>query len=757
MRRKFFCFLLVVMLHMPLQTVYAKEEEKFIFASVEYSDNLGKQEVLELMIKDGNIYVDAVMIAERLGYQTENTQDCVSIYNMYNSEIPVGKTQFFYNNTKVKHMIFGKMIDSYEAPFPSLKNDKGSWIPLEYSLLLLNSGMMILDDNIMIDIPCKNIMDYCYDLFKNMEYYNFVWARDLGEIGRTEEETDIAKLDKMIKSFDYTLNLDGSAWTHLFRAISLNSLEYEEHCAAVLAAFLCCESKGEFSLSMEKVNSGQEAFLGFGQVGKALTRYPVSADSDADGLYENCEELLKKVEEENSPAVVYNRAYQALREAADRDIWFSDIGSKSIEMQKRFEGAASVRDIGRDVKRAVKYRDEFSSQDEFAFSAVMNYLDSAVDYIPLTEKMSQSVEESLDEILRYSQKYSPAHFLNENLEDWYSDSLPDLNAMEKQVMINVNIHDAVLSMISAMPGKKESLDMYEMLLYSQAFQENAFINCQRLLSAAFENPEKLLAEDWYVLSQYCYTYLKSCYTARCIGVGLYENNMQKEEGQWKGTEGAKRTNYEVSKIMINFKTANITNKGNVYGFLPADNKKYLSEFDNSSLIALIDKYSMVEEVSSILQVLPDSFSFSSGMGAWATYFHINADGTFEGQYHDTNIGESGDGYPNGTVYICNFSGKFSEPKQIGQYIYSMKLEKLETKEKPGEISFEEGVRYIGSEPYGFDMADDFYIYCPGIQISELEEGFVSWIHAFVDVQKVKNFPCYGIYNIKGERGFVGHN
>ncbi len=613
MVRKVFCLLFSVMLSMPLQTAYAQESERFIFVSVEYSDDLGKQEVLELMVKDGNVYVDAMALAKRLGYQTENTEDYISIYNTDNSEIPVGKTQFFYGNTKVKHRIFEKMVDSYEAPFPSLKNDRGSWIPLEYSLLILNSGMMILDNMILIDIPSKNIMDDCYDLWKSMESYNFVWERDLGKIGRTEEETDTAKLDRMIESFDYALEKDGSAWAHLFRAISLNSLEYEEDCAETLAVGLCCESAGEFGLSMEKVGLTQEYFLECGQIGKSLEGYSVTTDSEADSLYANCEELLEKIEEENSPAVVCSRAYQALKDVADRDIWFSDIGSKSIEVHKELEWKSSVRDIGVDVKKAVEYRDEFTGQDEFSFLAVMCYLDNTLDDTLFTENMQPLTVESEDKILSYSEKYSPAHFLIENMEEWYSDSLSDLNAMGKRVMMNVYVRAAFFEMRSAMLRKNETIDMFEMLLYSQAFQETAFINCRKLLGKAFENPEKLLAEDWYVLSQYCYTYLKSCYTARCIGMDLFERNSKKEEGQWK-TARQNEINYEVSKAMIHFKTADKTNKERVYGFLPADNGTYLNEYDNSSLILWIDKHSAEKEVSSILQILPENFILSSGMG-----------------------------------------------------------------------------------------------------------------------------------------------
>ena len=65
-----------------------------------------------------------------------------------------------------------------------------------------------------------------------------------------------------------------------------------------------------------------------------------------------------------------------------------------------------------------------------------------------------------------------------------------------------------------------------------------------------------------------------------------------------------------------------------------------------------------------------TFAFSSGAGAWGTILTIQEDGSFEGNYHDANMGDIGEGYPNGSVYICEFSGKFTEPKKENNFTYS---------------------------------------------------------------------------------------
>ena len=171
----------VIMISMTVPAFAAEASEEYYTIPVEYSDNTGHQELLDIMIQNDNVFVDAKMLAERLGYTFGENGESAVIFNKDTSNnLPFNITQFKYNSTQVSHMLFNNMIDTYEAPFASVKNSEGSWIPLEYSLLLINSGMMITDNALLIDIPTKKIIDYFYDIAKNSEKYNFDWADDFG-------------------------------------------------------------------------------------------------------------------------------------------------------------------------------------------------------------------------------------------------------------------------------------------------------------------------------------------------------------------------------------------------------------------------------------------------------------------------------------------------------------------------------------------------------------------------------------------------
>lgn len=121
------------------------------------------------------------------------------------------------------------------------------------------------------------------------------------------------------------------------------------------------------------------------------------------------------------------------------------------------------------------------------------------------------------------------------------------------------------------------------------------------------------------------------------------------------------------------------------------------------------------------------FYFSAGAGGWETDLTINPDGTFEGYYSDSNMGETGDDYPNGTRYECTFSGKFSSPEKVDEYTYRFKVDELICAEEPGKERIEDGIHVIQAEPYGAAMGDAVELYLPGKSSSDLPAAFTDWV------------------------------
>ncbi len=147
-----------------------------------------------------------------------------------------------------------------------------------------------------------------------------------------------------------------------------------------------------------------------------------------------------------------------------------------------------------------------------------------------------------------------------------------------------------------------------------------------------------------------------------------------------------------------------------------------------------------------------TFYFGSGAGAWGTELTINADGSFTGHYSDSDMGDTGPGYPNGTHYECNFSGVFSYDKKIGEYEYALKLESIEYERPAGEEYIEDGILIITTTPYGLENADECRLYLPGMATDDLPPEFLDWVRW---EGTHETLPIYGLYSIEDKSGFAG--
>lgn len=99
--------ILVLAMVLPMVTpVFAEEEgEAYYTVNVEYTDNIGHQEQLRVMVRGINVYVDAKALAERLGYSFgEDGESAVVSNTDMAKSVPFGLTRFEYGNTHVSHM-----------------------------------------------------------------------------------------------------------------------------------------------------------------------------------------------------------------------------------------------------------------------------------------------------------------------------------------------------------------------------------------------------------------------------------------------------------------------------------------------------------------------------------------------------------------------------------------------------------------------------------------------------------------------------
>lgn len=152
----------------------------------------------------------------------------------------------------------------------------------------------------------------------------------------------------------------------------------------------------------------------------------------------------------------------------------------------------------------------------------------------------------------------------------------------------------------------------------------------------------------------------------------------------------------------------------------------------------------------IFEKIPYAYNFNNGGGAISD-IELSADGTFTGRSEYYDYDSSGPGY-NFTCYQCDFSGKFSTPKKVDDYTYSMKVEYVDTEGTLNDEVIRDNTKYIITTPFGFEDGDgeEYMLYLPGAKMSELPESFAerSIMQSLVS-SNGEYLDCYGLYEVNG--------
>lgn len=173
-----------------------------------------------------------------------------------------------------------------------------------------------------------------------------------------------------------------------------------------------------------------------------------------------------------------------------------------------------------------------------------------------------------------------------------------------------------------------------------------------------------------------------------------------------------------------------------------------------SLVLILSSAAFAESANLFAETGNKMYEFASGAGAWSTELFINEDGSFEGYYHDSEMGETGDGYPDGTVYSCQFHGKFTDPVKVDDYTWTAKVTvELDAGQALSEIT-DDGIRFVLAEPYGLAKAKEVTFFLPGKPVDQLPEAFISWSHLQEIDPDAKELPFPALWSEADDAGFV---
>lgn len=594
MKQKVALLLSIVLLMMCCIPVSVKAaERKYGTIQVEFSDNIGSVERINVMTEDNHVYVNAKELAVRLGYQVNDSDDkYITVYNYENNNLPYGVTQFFYDDTKVDHMLLFRMSEGYKAPFKCIRDDKGVWVPLEYFLLILNSSMLIVEDTLLIDMPEKKITDIFMDVMRRTSTYLFEWEKDFGYSGM--DVMVAGGSSHIVNLFNGLLKFDGISWIQLFQTLALNPSAYDKKYGENMAMFLCTESDGELKALQKDIQKYQDLFSKNGRIGKLLSIYSGRIDSEVDVMYATCSNILQDIKKGNSDAAVYSRSYDALEKAINKQVWFSRTGKVILDTQKSISDMVSPLDTMAKIAEVIQYGEEFQNQDEFSVNALEYYLQNSTEDTITSGDVKTSMKDYSEDLKSNLVEYSAKRYFDENVGSWIGDAIKNGKLLGSQANMALLAWDLASGYVPFLSNGLSSADNFELALYSSVLQSDTFTNYQQVRNKIFEDDSNMTAGNLYKTAQYCYLYLKSCYMTRNAALASLEGKRQEIKQKIQPLiEEQNKINNSIAEMLVTLNKATESNDNLIYGFLPADNKNYLKNYrdgiNDSKVKAAVDQ------------------------------------------------------------------------------------------------------------------------------------------------------------------------
>lgn len=603
----------------------ASDAAAYYSVPVEYSDHPGQIEKLRFMVQGENAYVNARALAERLGYSYNESGAVVTVYNLDpDSALPCSATVFQSGSTQVSHMVYCKFNEQYQAPFATVQNDQGTWIPFFYALRMFNSGAVQTEETLLIDIPTKNILDLYFQIALHATTYLFDWADDFGYSGFDQQVLGIC--GHVTNVCNGLLEFDGASWATMFQQFTGHKAAYDEKYGEELAMLLCTEADKELQETAEQIERYLDLLNEDGTLGRLLSQTSMLLDKDITTLYQQCETILKNIQAGNSPLLSYNRSYQALELALDRQTWFSKTGGTILEMQSDLTStvgnAFTWLDIGLKMGEVAGYAMEFQKHDDFALSALTYYLDHVAEEVTLPSAMQESLSDYAEILSADLGSYMVKRF-EENVGKWIIDALPGEKLLGLQGEALRFSWDLASNTIPFLSNGLSAADSYELALYGQLLQFNAYHSFlskrDQVLGADEITPEAI-----YETAQLCYVFLKSCYLTREAALASLVNKPQSVKEQIQPlVDYQNDINQEIAQVLVQLKKADKTNNRGVYGFLPADNQAFLESCDDSVLIAWLNANTISSAPTSLT---PDELAarLEESMDFAWNWFYINS-------------------------------------------------------------------------------------------------------------------------------------
>lgn len=171
----------------------------------------------------------------------------------------------------------------------------------------------------------------------------------------------------------------------------------------------------------------------------------------------------------------------------------------------------------------------------------------------------------------------------------------------------------------------------------------------------------------------------------------------------------------------------------------------------------VEKQEPVDIKEEMFPKISSTFIYATGVGAWGETLTISADGSFVGEYHDSDKGSFAPEYMMGTVYKSEYSGVFNDIEKVNDYTYKLSYGALDYVVAPGTEKIADDFKYSYTNSRGLGKTNEVYLYTPDTQVSVLPQVYRDWVVDYCYKKIDDTLGFYGIFNEEAVACFISDN
>ena len=420
-------------------------------------------------------------------------------------------------------------------------------------------------------MPEKNIVDIYMDVLKNNDRYLFDWEADAGATPGSMFAMGTAA--NMVQIFNGVLDWDGASWCQLINSFSMDSSSYDAKYSESFAKMFCTYSDEELSQDVDAMKEKLKPFDGGEWISDSMKDIDDLYDDKIGDLSRATADLKKKVVAENKASMIaFNKSYQELDELCSKTDTFNHL--------------TNVLDDFYSIVEIAGYASEFQNQDKFAVKSLDTFIKNSNYGCVMSKAMKDGLRDYKNTLETDIVSYSAYNYLMNNMGDMLKDAI-DISTvlLDTESKIYLLIWDISKGTVPWVKNGLSNTDCFLQSMYAGIVQSDTFKSYIDKRDAVFKDANNITSKNLYEVTQYCYAYLKSCYITRDAAVGALTEKTKEDNPTYESTQ--KTVNQEIAKCLVKLKDADKTNKYGCYGFLPENNKQYLSEYDDGELLKCV--------------------------------------------------------------------------------------------------------------------------------------------------------------------------